>query len=231
MATRGSGHENGDATPGRQSRLARRAATISFAILVGSLGALAVLLLDRGMNGEEPAPQPVASTAGATEPPAVEDVEATPTAAPTTTPDTPDTPTATATPAMAQKVRYSGELPGELIGAEDLEPATDDEDLAFLSEGEEEYRLVRRYYVPVVAMGTGVDSLTQTQVEDLASGAITDWSEVGGVAGPVRAFAIVRGRGSTVLPFEPATPEQAFATYRELLAAMTLDSGAWAFVP
>ncbi|MCY3506901.1 MAG: CapA family protein [Chloroflexi bacterium] len=231
MATRGSGHENGDATPGRQSRLARRAATISFAILVGSLGALAVLLLDRGMNGEEPAPQPVASTAAATEPPATAGVEATPTTAPTATPDTPDTPTATATPGMAQKVRYSGDLPGELTGSEDLEPATEGADLAFLSEGEGEYRLVRRYYVPVVAMGTGVDSLTQTQVEDLASGAITDWSDVGGIAGPVRAFAIVRGRGSTVLPFEPVSPERSFATYRELLAAMTLDSGAWAFVP
>ena len=231
MATRGSGHANGEATPGRQARPARRAATISFLVLVGSLAALAVLLLDRGMNGEDPARQLAASTAAATETPATAEVEATPTTAPTATPDAPDTPTTASTPAMAPKVRYSGELPGELTGSEDLDPATEGEDLVFLSEGEGEYRLVRRYYVPVVAMGTGVDSLTQTQVEDLASGAITDWSEVGGIAGPVRAFAIVRGRGSTVLPFEPVSPERSFATYRELLAAMTLDSGAWAFVP
>ena len=232
MATRGSDNGTGEATPGRQARLARRAATISFLILVGSLGALAVLLLDRGMNGEEPAAQPVAPTAPATEAQANTEVEATPTtAAPTATPDTPDTPTTTATPTMAPKVRYSGELPGELRGSEDLEPATNGADLAFLSEGEGEYRLVRRYYVPVVAMGTGVDSLTRTQIEDLASGAITDWSEVGGIAGPVQAFAIVRGRGSTAMPFEPVFAERAFGTYQELVAAMTLDSGAWAFVP
>ena len=135
---------------------------------------------------------------------------------------------------MAPKVRYSGELPGELIGWEGLEAATEGTDLAFLAghaDDEEGYRLVRRYYVPVVAMGTGVDALTQTQVEDLVNGAITDWSEVGGIAGPVQAFAIVRGRGATVMPFEPVAPGRAFTTYQELLAAMTLDSGAWAFVP
>ncbi len=231
MAARGSGHGTGEATPGRQARLARRAATISLLILVGSLGALTVLLLDRGMNGEEPPRQPVASTATTTETRVDAEVEATPATAPTATPDAPVTPATTATPAMAPKVRYSGELPGELRGSENLEPATNGADLAFLSEGEGEYRLVRRYYVPVVAMGTGVDSLTRTQLEDLASGAITDWSEVGGIAGPVQAFAIVRGRGSTAMPFEPVFAERAFGTYQELVAAMTLDSGAWAFVP
>ena len=231
MATRGSGHENGEATPGRQARLARRAATISVVILAASLGALAILLLGRATVGDEPAPQPVVSTAAATETPADAEVEATPTTAPSATADEPDTPTATSTPGMAPKVRYSGELPGELRGSEDLEAATDGTDLAFLAGDEGEFRLVRRYYVPVVAMGTGVDSLTWTQVEDLASGAITDWSEVGGIAGPVQAFAIVRGRGSAAMPFEPVFAERAFGTYQELLAAMTLDSGAWAFVP
>ncbi len=230
MATRDPGHGNGEATPGRRTRLARRATTISLIVLAGSLGALAVLLLDRPMAGEAP-PPPVASTTAATETQASAEVETTPTTAPAATPDAADTPTATATPAMAEKVRYSGDLPGELRGSETLEPATDGRDLTFLSGEEGEYRLVRRYYVPVVAMGTGVDALTPTQVDDLASGAITDWSEVGGIAGPVQAFAIVRGRGSTVMPFDPVVPERAFGTYRELLEAMTLDSGAWAFVP
>ena len=229
MATRRSGNGNGEATPGRRARLASRAAIISLVVLTASLGTLAVLLFDRAMNGDEPAPQPAASTATATATAAVATTSPTREA----TPDSPDTPTATAT-AMAPKVRYSGELPGELIGWEGLEAATEGTDLTFLAgdaDDEEGYRLVRRYYVPVVAMGTGVDALTQTQVEDLVNGAITDWSEVGGIAGPVQAFAIVRGRGATVMPFEPVAPGRAFTTYQELLAAMTLDSGAWAFVP
>ncbi len=231
MATRGSGNGSGEATRGRQGRLARRAATISLVILTASLVALAVLLFDRATNGDELASQPAASTAT----PAETEAVAVATTPPTTA-ATPDTPTATATAteqAMAPKVRYSGELPGELMRWEELEAATEGADIAFLDgEGDGEgYRLVRRYYVPVVAMGTGVDALTPAQVEGLANGTISDWSEVGGIAGPVHAFAIVRGRGATVMPFEPVAPERAFTTYQALLAAMALDSGAWAFVP
>ena len=234
MATRGSGNGNREAPPGRRTRLARRAATISLLILAASLGAIAVLLLDRETTGDEPA-LPAAPTATVAQTEAATVAEAT---TPAATPDEPDGPTATPTAAAtatetpaAPKVRYSGKLPGELRGSENLEAATDGPDLQFLTRSDGEYLLVRRYYVPVVAMGTGVDALTRTQLDDLASGAITDWSQVGGIAGPVQAFAIVRGRGSTAMPFEPVSADRAFGTYGELVAAMTLDSGAWAFVP
>ena len=219
---------NGEAAPGRRARLAKRASFISLLILSASLGALLVLLLDRSMNGEEPTLQPAASAATAT--------EATPTPTPTpTSPSTPasrETTTATATAAaMPAKVLYWGDLPPELASP-NLQPASEATDLAFLRDSGEAYRIVRRYYVPVAAIGVGVDALTLTQMEDLRRGAITDWSEIGGIAGPVRAFAVAPGAGDEAMAaFTPVAPDQTFATYEELLEAMTLDSGAWAILP
>ena len=220
MATRGSG--TGEAIPGRGIGLAKRASFISLVVLAACLGALAVLLFDRSMNGDEGAPQPAAATESPTAA-----TETTP-----ATPDSPDTPTATPTEAaMPPKVLYSGELSAGVEGVT-FEPATDATDLAFLPEGGEVYHVVSRYWVPVAAMGVGVDALTLTQMQDLSRGAITDWAEVGGIAGPVRPFALAPAAedeaGATFAPFSPV---QTFATYEELLAAMTLDSGAWAFVP
>ena len=78
------GNGNGEATPGRLVRLAKRASYLSLLVLAASLGALFVVLLDRAMNGDEAAPQPAATTATAT---ATEtEARATPTA---TSPATP----------------------------------------------------------------------------------------------------------------------------------------------
>ena len=227
---RGPSNGNGEATPGRRVRIAKRASYFSLLVLAASLGALFVVLLDRAMNGDEAAPQPAATTATAT---ATEtEARATPTATSPATPASRETTTATATArAMAAKVTYSGDLPAELASA-NLLPASEATDLAFLDGGGEEYRIVSRYYVPVVAMGVGVDALSRTQVEDLVRGAIRDWSEVGGIPGPVRAFAVAPGAGDEgMAAAAPVAPEQTFATYEELLEAMTFDSGAWAFVP
>ena len=221
---------NGEAAPGRRARLAKRASFVSLLILSASLGALLVLVLDRSMNGEEPTLQPAASTATATATEAA--ATPTPTATSPSTPASRETTTATATAAtMPAKVLYWGDLPPELASP-NLQPASEATDLAFLRGGGEAYRIVRRYYVPVAAIGAGVDALTLTQMEDLRRGAITDWAEVGGIAGPVRAFAVAPGAGDEAMTaFAPVTPEQTFATYEELLDAMTLDSGAWAILP
>ena len=200
------GNGNGEATPGRRVRLAKRASYFSLLVLAASLGALFVVLLDRAMNGDEAAPQPAATTATAT---ATEtEARATPTATSPATPASEETTTATATaPAMPAKVTYSGDLPAELASA-NLLPASEATDLAFLDGGGEEYRIVRRYYVPVAAMGVGVDALSRTQVEDLVRGAIRDWSEVGGIPGPVRAFVVETSAGPTrgTPAFAPFTP-------------------------
>ena len=41
-----------------------------------------------------------------------------------------------------------------------------------------------------------VDSLTVSQLKDIYSGAITDWSQVGGISGPITAYQRVNGSGS-----------------------------------
>ena len=223
---RADGPANEKADPPRPARgrwLARQAAFSSLLIVAACIGALAVLLVDRS-GDEDSAPQP-APTASVT---------AEPTPAPTSPAATTPEDTAAASPtamAMPEKVTYSGDVPADLAGP-NLVAAEDATDLAFLPGGAEVYRIMRRYYVPVAAMGVGVDALTRTQLEDLARGAITDWAEVGGIAGPVRALAVAPGEGNGAMAtFAPAAPAETFATYEELLAAMTMGSGAWAFVP
>ena len=223
MASRRSA--NREPPPGRRARwLARQAAFSSLLVVAACIGALAVLLVDRSLEDDGPAPPAPASPATATE------VEGSPEATSPATPGSAETPTTAATTsptAMPAKVLYSGSLPEALAeaGPELVEVATD---LAFPSGEGEVYRVATRWYVPVAAMGAGVDTLSQTQVEALVRGAIRDWSEVGGIPGPVRAFAFAGNKG---MDFWPAAPERTFATYRELLAAMTMESGAWAFVP
>ncbi len=224
MASGRAGNGNGEPPAGRRALLAKRAAFTSLLILAAALGALVVLLLDRSMNGDEPGALPAASPATASE---AEGSPAATSPAPAVSADTPTT-TATAAPTtMAPKVLYSGDLPEELAGA-GLEPAEDATDLAFLPGGGQVYRIASHWYVPVVAMGTGVDALSLTHMEDLVRGAIGDWSEVGGIAGPVQAFAVAGNEG---MAFAPVAPERTFATYEALLAAMRMESGAWAFVP
>ena len=198
MAARSGGRE-------RRQRLVARALTGLLLLLAASLGALAyALLLDDNDGGGEPEPAPVAPAA---------------TVAPSPTP-TPE-PSPTPTPATA----YVGEPPPELALA-DLAPAAEPNDLAFLNGGEI-VRIARRYYVPVAALGAGVDALTGAQLAALARGEIADWAEVGGVPGPVRAFAVA----PSMAAFAPDAPDRVFAGWADLLAALTLDSGAWAFIP
>ena len=218
MAARRAGDGNRAMAQARRRRLARRAALVSLLILAATLGAIAALALDRSLNDDGPSRATEIETP--TPPPA--------TPAPIQSP-APMAPTPT--PPPTPQARYLGALPPGLEGAR-LAEASDAPDLAFLPEGVEVYRIVRRWYAPVAAIGAGVDSLTRTQLDDLARGAIRDWSEVGGIAGEVRAFAIAEEDGDAAMAaFAPQAPARTFATYAELLEAMTLDSGAWAFVP
>ena len=191
----------------RRQRLVARALTGLLLLLAASLGALAYALLDDDSGEEQPAPVAPVPTA---------------VAAPSPTP----TPTPEPTPATS----YMGEPPPELATA-DLAPAAAPNDLAFLDDGDL-VRIVRRYYVPVAALGAGVDALTEAQLNALARGEVADWAGVGGVPGPVRAFAVEPEAGSEALTaFAPTSPDRVFDTWAELLAALTLDSGAWAFIP
>ncbi len=200
-----------------RQRWARRGFTVSLLILAASLGALVMALVDYASDDAETAPPATTDTATAT----ASVVEA-PAASPTAT-----TPPTTA----PTRVTYAGTLPERLADA-DLEQASGTADVTFLGGDETGQRIVFRWYVPVVAMGTGVDALARWQVEALARGAIADWAEVGGLPGEVQTFAIDPSLGDEALAaFAPKSPDRTFATYAELLEALTFTSGAWAFVP
>ena len=185
----------------------------SLVVLAASLGALAFVLLnavgsDDGQDllaVSDPSPAPSATTtpAGAASPPATE------------------------TPSV---ITYSGELPPGLSSA-GLVRAPVGLDLAFIRG--EAYRIVRRYFLPVAAIGTGVDALTSEQLSALTHGEISDWKDVGGVPGPVRFFAggPSEDRALVASFTAGATPAETFDSYAELRAALTLDSGAFAFLP
>lgn len=176
--------------------------------LSASLVVLFAVILDArdGSSRASPLPSPTAAT---------ETPEPTPTASPTPSPLT-----------------YFGELPPGLDPTQ-FRPGTGaNADIVFV-EGETAIRVPSRYFVPVAAVGAGVDALTSTQLRALASGEITDWADVGGIPGPVRFIAAgppedlaLVGRFSG-----GATPAETFETYADLRAAMRLDSGAVAFVP
>tara|TARA_Y100000588_G_scaffold384232_1_gene475080 strand:+ start:2323 stop:4176 length:1854 start_codon:yes stop_codon:yes gene_type:complete len=219
------GSDNGDAKHERRVRLAKYASFTSLLILAACLGALLVLLLDLSLSDQElkTEPESPAATVASTEASA----EASPSSS--TTPSPSNTPTTTPIPTG---LVYSGELPAALPGI-NLRKVGSLIDLAFSTAEGGVYQLVHRYYVPVAAIGTGVDTLSRKQLEDLASGAITDWAEVGGIPGPVRAFALAQEEDGNerAINFGPKLPDQTFTTYENLLKAMTLDSGAWAFLP
>lgn len=90
-----------------------------------------------------------------------------------------------------------------------------------------------RYFVPVAAIGAGVDALSIDQLRSLASGAITNWKQAGGVPGRVTfALAGPPDDQALVSSFLPgALAAKQFASYDELRTAMAWDSGILALVP
>ncbi len=86
-----------------------------------------------------------------------------------------------------------------------------------------------RYFVPVAALGAGVDALTAAQLQDIWAARTTDWGDVGGVPGHI---ALASGpdtqAGDLSLIKENADH---FNSYDALRSAMTIDSGIVTFVP
>ena len=86
-----------------------------------------------------------------------------------------------------------------------------------------------RWFVPVTAWGTGVDEMTLAALRDFASGAVSDWSEVGGLPGAPR-FSAAEADAPLVTAWLGGQPER-FPDYDALLDASTFGSGRWALVP
>jgi poly-gamma-glutamate synthesis protein (capsule biosynthesis protein) len=148
--------------------------------------------------------------------------------------ETTPTPEAESAP---RPITFSGPLPP---GAESLAlvpaEAGKTPDIEFIQGGEG--GVITRYFVPVASLGAGIDSLTREQLAGLASGALTNWSEVGGLDRAVdlrlAGAADVRNYISDILPRSPGGSFAVFgqaATYEILREAMTVDSGILSVVP
>lgn len=132
-----------------------------------------------------------------------------------------------------QLLTYSGMLPAGLEAQNLVAVAPGGQPDISFSAGDGAEQVVSRMFVPVVAIGAGVDTLTKAQLATLVSGATTDWSEVGGVAGKVTYVVAGPEADQEVVAtfFDGAEPAKAFPTYETLRAAMTMDSGLLALVP
>ncbi len=128
---------------------------------------------------------------------------------------------------------YVGALPAGLDTTRfQLAPAdtpADDVDIAFATSFRGE-GMAYRYWTPIVALGTGIDTLSMEQVQGLVSGAITNWSMVGGLPGTVT-FIAGGPAGDVALQESLGIPAIRFDNYAALRTAMTLDSGMIAIVP
>lgn len=137
-------------------------------------------------------------------------------------------------PPQGKALTYSGTLPSKLLDSGLIPVAVGrTADISFEG-GDGAEKIVSRIFVPVAAIGTGVDALTLSQLQAIISGATTDWSSVGGVSGKVKYVAAGppedQARVATFAT-QPATPPPSFATYDDLRAAMVMSSGIVAFVP
>ena len=131
---------------------------------------------------------------------------------------------------------FAGDLPGSLAGW-DFSPVANGEQPDVRFERDSPEAVVTRYFVPIVALGTGVDALTLDQARAVIDGSLVDWAAVGGLPGKVVRAVAVTPADPVALAFLQRSfgnvPEGAvtYGTYQELRAAMTIDSGMVALVP
>ena len=147
-----------------------------------------------------------------------------------------DTPTetgaaATATPTPGPLL-YEGAAPPFLPPSEyaPVQPGQT-ADVLFAAEGATT-QFASHYFIPVAALGAGVDALTADQLRGLLDGSITDWADVGGISGPV--VPVLTGPGEDVAAVQAMVSVQAATSYPDyatLRAAMTIESGLITLVP
>ena len=178
---------------------------LSVAALAGSLLALAFVMFDAISDGEtrEPSRETILE------------------------------PGETPLPEVRVGLTYAGVLPRRAEGLA-LKPveAGKTPDIEFLAGGGDDSVAVR-YFAPVVSLGAGIDSLTADELRDIWFKRVTDWSEVGGVAGDIHVEFWPDADSAIHRHFFDFETEQRgrFRDIASLANAMTIDSGIIAIVP
>jgi poly-gamma-glutamate synthesis protein (capsule biosynthesis protein) len=129
---------------------------------------------------------------------------------------------------------YAGVLPPRLVDSGLVAAAAGQAPDISFEDGDGAEKIVDRIFVPVAAIGTGVDALSLAQLQAIVSGATSDWASVGGVAGKVKYVTAGPAQDQALVATfapQPTTTPQSFPTYDELRAAMKMSSGLVAFVP
>lgn len=131
------------------------------------------------------------------------------------------------------EILFEGDAPGALLLPNMRAAAAGEEpDLRFSAASGDDGIAVG-YYVPVVAQWTAIEALTGEELRSLLAGDVTNWSQVGGLDVPVSYFEVEGNAGTAIAQSVApgAVPDQTFASYEALMAAITPDSGAIAFIP
>jgi poly-gamma-glutamate synthesis protein (capsule biosynthesis protein) len=129
---------------------------------------------------------------------------------------------------------YAGVLPPRLVDSGLVAAAAGQAPDISFEDGDGAEKIVDRIFVPVAAIGTGVDALSLAQLQAIVSGATSDWASVGGVAGKVKYVTAGPAQDQALVATfapQPSTTPKSFPTYDELRAAMKMSSGLVAFVP
>jgi hypothetical protein len=150
-----------------------------------------------------------------------------------TTPDSTATVAATATP-TDEVLRVFGPLPSSPV-VDAMQPAdADGADLVF-SISDEPDAIPARWWVAVADPAAGVYGLTLDQAQGLASGEISNWSEVGGRDLPVQ-FAVAgpaadQARQRELMGLPANVGGTHYDSYDDLLAGMLRQPGSFAVMP
>jgi poly-gamma-glutamate capsule biosynthesis protein CapA/YwtB (metallophosphatase superfamily) len=125
---------------------------------------------------------------------------------------------------------YSGPLPAAAEALGMTATSAGRADITFAASGGPE-SVATRYFVPVVSIGAGIDSLTLAQLKAIFRGETKDWQAVGGIAGPIHPIFAITDSRAFLSGFENNGAVEWVPAELQVRQMMSVDSGVIAIVP